>query len=120
MTWMINIIRNRAIDALRASRQERARRTPLEESDSLGLAAPGPDPLRALADGRSADQRRVRVSGLSSGQRQALVLAYFHGMSHREVASTLHAPLGTTKGWILRGLTKLRSSVQDTESPLRD
>lgn len=48
------------------------------------------------------------------------MLAYFHGMSHREVACTLHAPLGSMKGWILRAADEATVSVQDTENLFRD
>ncbi|WGG53378.1 sigma factor-like helix-turn-helix DNA-binding protein [Rugamonas sp. DEMB1] len=48
-------------------------------------------------------------------QRQAIGLAYFHDLSHSEVAAQLALPLGTVKTWIRRGLDKLRNCLAKLE-----
>jgi RNA polymerase sigma-70 factor (ECF subfamily) len=45
-------------------------------------------------------------------ERQALVLAYQHGLSHSELASHLHKRLGTVKTWVRRGLANLRHCLE--------
>ena len=52
------------------------------------------------------------MSRLSSAQRQALALAYYRGMVHTEIAVALNAPLGTAKGWVRRGLDRLRTCLE--------
>ena len=113
MTWLINIVRNRAIDV----RRSRA----AAMSDAHGDAdADAPDALASPAAGPEqwldAAIRQVGVQQcmgqLTASQRQALALVYYQGMSHTEAAQALNTPLGTTKAWVRRGLDYLRACLQ--------
>jgi RNA polymerase sigma-70 factor (ECF subfamily) len=116
MTWLINIVRNRAIDVRRARATATA-----EGPDDL---EDGEDPVRegqpGLASGPEqwleASIKKARVETcmgqLTAAQRQALALAYYQGMSHAEVAEALNAPLGTAKAWVRRGLTYLKNCLE--------
>ena len=42
------------------------------------------------------------------GQKQAIALAFFQGLSHAELARHLREPLGTVKSWVRRGLERLK------------
>ena len=77
------------------------------------------DPLVWLADGgqdpemitvQSERERLVReaLSKLSYAQRESLLLAYFYGLSHFEIAARLQIPPGTVKTRIRLGMQKLR------------
>jgi RNA polymerase sigma-70 factor (ECF subfamily) len=68
----------------------------------------GPTPVEMLLS--AADSRSVRdcVETLDGGSKQAIALAFFHGLSHGELAAHLREPLGTVKSWVRRGLEKLR------------
>ena len=44
--------------------------------------------------------------------RRAILLAYYQGCSHEEVALRLQAPLGTVKSWIRRGLLRLKQCLE--------
>jgi RNA polymerase sigma-70 factor (ECF subfamily) len=116
MTWLINIVRNRAID-VRRSRATAVAEGPdeIEDGDDPaqeGQGAVGPGPEQWL----EASIRKARVEAcmgqLTAAQRQALALAYYQGMSHAEVAEALHAPLGTAKAWVRRGLTYLKNCLE--------
>ena len=43
----------------------------------------------------------------------AIALAFFHGLSHGELAAHLREPLGTVKSWVRRGLAKLRRCLDE-------
>ncbi|MDX1927656.1 MAG: sigma-70 family RNA polymerase sigma factor, partial [Pirellulaceae bacterium] len=62
---------------------------------------------RAMSD-ENAEEVQHALGQLSDLQRQMLQLAFFEGMSHREVASNLQIPLGTVKTHIRKGLLRLR------------
>ena len=109
MTWMTAIVRNRALDWLRRPNLERGD----EDYDLLVEAlpddAPGPETL--LGNNRDARALSDCLKQLSGNQRQTIMLAYAHGLSHGELASHLKEPLGTVKTWIRRGLDRLRGCM---------
>jgi RNA polymerase sigma-70 factor (ECF subfamily) len=62
-----------------------------------------------------ADARAVRncVEGLDPGQKQAIALAFYQGLSHSELARHMKQPLGTVKSWVRRGLERLRACLDE-------
>lgn len=108
MTWMMSIVRHAAVDRLRALRRERAReeiREEIPEDDPEDLA----DGLASVERGRDV---RTCLKGLEPAPRRAILLAYYHGYSHRELATHLEAPVGTVKSWIRRGMTRLAACLE--------
>ena len=53
------------------------------------------------------------VQGLPPDQQRIVVLAYFSGLTHTEIARVVHVPLGTVKGRLRLGLHKMRVHLQD-------
>jgi RNA polymerase sigma-70 factor (ECF subfamily) len=113
MTWMTSIVRNRCLDWLRRPKLE----VVLERAENDGddpldaIAADGPGPLENLA--RSADAKALAacLGKLEAKQRQAIMLAFYDGLSHSELASHMRQPLGTVKTWVRRGLEKLKGCL---------
>jgi len=112
MTWLINIVRNKAIDALRSDRTERASTSALDE-EAMAVAADETQQPQALLE-RSLEALRITgcMGELGAPQRQALALAYYRGMVHTEIAEALGAPLGTVKAWVRRGLDRLKACLE--------
>lgn len=115
LAWLTTITRSRALDLLRA-RGRRARAT--ERAASMnddGFAAPvaaagaAPDRAPEQAEVRALVQRSLR--DLPAPQRQVIELAYFGGLSHREIAAQLQEPLGTVKTRIRTALERLRVAL---------
>jgi RNA polymerase sigma-70 factor (ECF subfamily) len=73
-------------------------------------------PSYVVERGETRDTVRDALGRLPLAQREALVLAYFGGLTADEVARRIHVPLGTAKSRIRLGLEKMRAEV---EAPLR-
>jgi RNA polymerase sigma-70 factor, ECF subfamily len=110
LTWLTSIVRNRCLDLLR--RREVDTITMDDEEQGMTFADEGPTPLEMLL--ASADARAVKgcVETLDSGQKQAIALAFYQGLSHSELAQHLAQPLGTVKSWVRRGLERLRVCLE--------
>lgn len=102
--WLCQCMRNLAIDALRA--KKRHGETPLEESwEEKAGQETRPGDTEGLAPSFSLEHCLGR---LSADKRNAIVLAYRHGLSHQEIVTHTQTPLGTVKSWIRRGLEELK------------
>ncbi len=113
MTWMTSIVRNRCLDSLRRPRMEVSLAWN-EESGEDPLAAVPSEELGPLATlQRSSDARALAacMAKLDGKMRQAIMLAFFEGLSHSELAVHMQQPLGTVKTWIRRGLERLKSCL---------
>jgi RNA polymerase sigma-70 factor (ECF subfamily) len=111
MTWLINIVRNKAIDALRSGKTERASTSALDDEAMAVAGDPALEPQRLLDDGLTKARIDGCMAALNASQRQALALAYYRGMVHTDIALALNAPVGTAKAWVRRGLDKLKDCL---------
>jgi RNA polymerase sigma factor (sigma-70 family) len=109
LTWLTSIVRNRCLDQLR--RREVETVTMDDEDEGPAIAAEDPTPLEMLLSGADARAVGACVEALEPGQKQAIALAFFQGLSHSELAHHLREPLGTVKSWIRRGLERLRACL---------
>jgi len=114
LAWLCVVTRNRAIDLLRRKKPEQ----PLHWHDSDGQVQThdAPDdtgsPLEQLL-ATEADQRLGHCMGaLEQEPRQAVMLAFFDGLTHPEIAQRMHRPLGTVKAWTRRSLQRLKGCME--------
>ncbi|WP_227496690.1 sigma-70 family RNA polymerase sigma factor [Massilia litorea] len=109
MTWMTTIVRNRAFDVLRRTRND--------DTDTIDGAA-----LESIADLAATPAERLQMSReaqaladcmatLEERHREVIGMAFFHDLSHSDVADKLTLPLGTVKTWIRRSLARLHSCL---------
>jgi RNA polymerase sigma-70 factor (ECF subfamily) len=111
--WLLSVVHNRAIDAIRRARVRVAR--DIHDAEvAERLASPERTDLEVLRRDEAGRVRRALV-GLPPEQRQVLELAYFHGLTHREIALLLELPAGTVKGRTRLGLQKLREELAPGE-----
>jgi RNA polymerase sigma-70 factor, ECF subfamily len=104
-TWLVTLTRSRAIDRLRLL----GARNRLAESAAKDQVEAVSD---ALSDTIESGQREIvqrALSQLPAEQKEALVLAYYEGLTQSEIASQLGTPLGTVKTRMRSGMMKLRS-----------
>jgi RNA polymerase sigma-70 factor (ECF subfamily) len=111
--WLLMMARSRSIDRLRARRVR-----PEAQTTDMGNAMdemPGsvPDAASAMLDEEQARIVQRALRALPLIQRVAIELAYYEGLSHREIAERLEEPLGTVKTRIRLGLLKLRDALTE-------
>jgi RNA polymerase sigma-70 factor (ECF subfamily) len=114
LTWMVTIVRNKALDIRRRARADGADvRVALEDADGLADMAAGPHEQAQRS--RDAQALARCMDTLAGRQRQAIGMAYLHDLSHSDVAVRLGLPIGTVKTWIRRGLDRLRECLNRRE-----
>lgn len=101
--WLAVITRNRAIDCLRKRRPE----TDIDEV----VVSIEPDLALTAERTRTVTKIRHALGSMPVGQRTALEMAYFEGLTHSEIASKTGEPLGTIKTRIRTGLLALRGAL---------
>jgi RNA polymerase sigma-70 factor, ECF subfamily len=108
-SWVLGVVHHRAVDLFRRDAIRAAR----DFSDDEALEAqraPG-SPARDVGRRDDAAAIRIALSDLPDDQRHVIVLAYFGGYSHTEIAAMLRIPTGTVKGRMRLGMSKLRLSL---------
>jgi RNA polymerase sigma-70 factor (ECF subfamily) len=111
-SWMLGIVRNRAIDLLR-SRSSRAPK--LGFDDEAVLEQRPADEFTDTEALRRETAREVRgaLEELPGEQSKVIELAYFGGFSQSEIATMVGVPLGTVKGRMRLGLEKIRGRLAE-------
>ncbi len=110
-TWLLGIVHNRAIDALR---RRAVRDRGLVHEEGIEERVPAPD-RTDLDVARREEAREIRsaLGELPDEQSQVIELAYFAGMTHVQIAAKLEMPVGTIKGRMRLGLAKMRMALGD-------
>ena len=110
LAWLVTLTRSRAIDRLRSERLRRLREDPIETIEAM--PATSTDPVDSVLAGESQRAVRLAVGALRPEQRRVIELAYYTGMSHREIAEALGQPLGTIKARIRAAMLALRDGLR--------
>ena len=106
-SWLLAQTHGRAVDMLRSETARKGR----EEREHRGRAEAGYDLEHEVWDLTVADQVRDALGALPTEERKAIELAYFKGLTYREVAVALGQPEGTVKSRIRAGLRRLREGL---------
>ena len=114
LTWMTSIVRNRCLDWLRRPQTEATGEAYDVAVEAWQDYAAGPME-RLVAASESAALARC-LQQLEPKQRQSIMLAFFNGLSHSELASHMKQPLGTVKTWVRRGLERLKDCLAPGEA----
>jgi RNA polymerase sigma-70 factor (ECF subfamily) len=114
--WLFSLARHKAIDLVRREANVRKRTADVDlEFEEASDDVDHETWVRIR-------QERVReaMTELTPAQREALELAFFHGLTHVEVSDRLGIPLGTAKTRIRSALLRLRDILGDSISELPD
>ena len=108
-TWLLGIVHNRAIDALRRSTVHDRRRAG-DEGIAERLESDQRTEIEVARRDEAASVRGL-IDELPEEQSRVIELAYFGGFTHSEIAEMLDTPIGTIKGRMRLGLEKLRARM---------
>jgi len=112
ITWLLSITHNLSIDEVRR-RKRRPQKAESEEPETI--LASLPDAGIDVEEEVWLSSLRVSIQDalqqLPAAQREAIELAYFQGLTQREIAETLGEPLGTIKTRMRLGMLKLREQL---------
>ncbi|MCX5442438.1 MULTISPECIES: sigma-70 family RNA polymerase sigma factor [unclassified Streptomyces] len=108
MNWVLTLAHRRAIDRVRSVEASAAR----ERQAAILERTPEFDEVTEQVEHRlEREQVRRCLRGLTELQRQSVTLAYYRGLTYREVAELLALPLGTVKTRLRDGLIRLRDCL---------
>lgn len=103
--WLLVAARNRSISRLR-----RHDSRPTDELTETSVVLPC-NLESAAAQNQLLGRVKRAMGSLPNGQREAIELAYFEGMSHSEIAERTGSPLGTVKTWIRTAMDTLKKEL---------
>ncbi|WP_404962569.1 ECF RNA polymerase sigma factor SigK [Streptomyces sp. 147326] len=108
MTWVATIAHRRAVDRVRSAQasSDREHATAVRERHR-----PFDEVAEEVESRLESEQVRRCLGSLSELQRQAVTLAYYRGLTYREVADRLGSPLATVKTRMRDGLIRLRDCM---------
>ena len=106
-SWLYAVLRNRALNILRGE----TRTDLVEDFEPMGLVSDDESPEALTLRLSDAGALKRCLERLEPTRKQAILLAYVHGLSHGELAGRLGVPLGTMKSWIRRSLLALRECM---------
>jgi RNA polymerase sigma-70 factor (ECF subfamily) len=112
-TYLLAMTHSRAVERLRAEDSQRRRLTAAGQNRSSGTI--DDDPGHDLEVRTAGSAVRHVLAGLPTEQREPIEMAYFGGMSYREVAVALDEPEGTIRYRIRAGMQKMRAALQAEE-----
>jgi RNA polymerase sigma-70 factor (ECF subfamily) len=111
-SWLLSVVRNRAIDFLR-SRAGKAPKLTFDD-DSVLEQRPAQERTEEEAlERETSAELRGALGKLPGEQSKVIELAYFGGFSHSEIARMLNLPMGTVKGRMRLGLEKIRGDLAE-------
>jgi RNA polymerase sigma-70 factor (ECF subfamily) len=117
--WMVTLARRRAIDGLRKKQAyARAEERLQSETEHQPDAWVHNVTEQEINFGDTRVLVRKVISGLPPAQREAIELAFFRGMSQREIAANTNTPLGTVKTRLELGLKKIYEGLKELEHEL--
>ena len=115
LAWLATIARHRAIDSLRHKQHRPQLQWDTGEQNGGDVyaneASAYPGPLELTVQRSDARLIAGHLVGLPAMQRQSVVLAFYEGLSHPEIALQMGRPIGSVKSWVRRGLAGLKTRI---------
>jgi RNA polymerase sigma-70 factor (ECF subfamily) len=113
-TWLTHITRHHAIDVLRR-RAVRSDQYAVQWDEVISSESPQQDPQESAELSLRRERVHAALAQLPPDQKQAILLAYFGGLTQSQIAETLKQPLGTVKTRVRLAMQKLYDFLHDEQ-----
>jgi len=118
--WILSIARNRALDMLRRRRRWWRKTERIAQAEGSPEDNVASTPHEASVPGWPVHREvHAALAALPEEQRSVVLLSYFEGLSHREIARRLHQPLGTVKTRMRMAQQRLTERLKHLKDWLR-
>jgi RNA polymerase sigma-70 factor (ECF subfamily) len=108
-SFLMAIARLKAIDAVRREEAQRTKESLLAGEAALVRSAPADGPENGFLV-------RAALAALPIAKREVIFLAFYRGLTYRQVAEVLELPEGTVKSRIRESLLRLRAMIIEGET----
>jgi RNA polymerase sigma-70 factor (ECF subfamily) len=110
-SFLLSGAHSKSIDVIRSESARRAR----EEREARQILSPPDDLDREIMELTTSEYVRQALSDIHPREREAIELAYYRGLTYKEVAVVLGEPEGTIKSRIRSGLKNLGKLLVEVE-----
>jgi len=107
--WVLTVVRCRAIDVARRNGPHARHRA---SADSLPVVRTQIGVPEQVAERARAHDLLILLARLPDAQREVITLAFYGELTHDEIAARLQLPLGTVKGRMRLGLSRMRGDIE--------
>lgn len=108
LAWSMTLAHRKAVDRVRSAEASAKRDNRAAQS---ATSRPFDEVSEQVAGRLEREQVRRCLGNLTELQRESVLLAFYQGYTHREVANLLNSPLGTIKTRLRDGLIRLRDCL---------
>jgi RNA polymerase sigma-70 factor (ECF subfamily) len=106
-TWILGIARHKALDKLRSERQSAKLQAEHDEPDAAS------EPEREVAQQLLQERVRAALEELPVEHRETVVLAFYQGLSYKEIAELMGCPEGTVKSRMFYAKEHLKALLME-------
>jgi RNA polymerase sigma-70 factor (ECF subfamily) len=113
-TWIVTLTRNKAIDTIRRDRNSSEMETYNDEYENTNIIpklSPTSDPLDIEIATNIKDGIEAALNNLTGAQQFVINLAYYEGLTQKEIAERLKIPVSTVKSKIKIALSNLKDNL---------
>ena len=115
LAWLLNMCRSRALDHRRRHGTNTYAAAALVDVGAEAAADAESDPLSLVMALQAGERLHHAIATLPEIVQQLVGLAFFHGLSHQEIARATKLPLGTVKSHLRRAQEALRATYRETD-----
>jgi len=110
-SWLLTVVHHQAVDAVRREDVHRRRQVVLDDTTTEHFTSHHTGADHDAIGNVVGENVRQAITALPAMQARTIMLAYYGGYTHSEIATILGVPLGTVKSRMVTAARRLRSTL---------